>query len=121
MSPVRCADRNQPNLDRSVLLDIDLSSAPSTANGDLEAAKAAWLPDRVGSVGWEPNAAGKPGPRMANLSSVLDPARLAENSVRLNIKLMRWRALPTLDVDLLSQTKCLLLGAGKKAGRYSVW
>lgn len=81
--------------------------------GGLEAAKAAWLPARIGSLGWEPNAAGRPGPRMSDLSGVLDPARLAENSVRLNIKLMRWRALPELDVELLAQTKCLLLGAGE--------
>lgn len=96
------------------MLDIDLSAAPSaSAEGGLEAAKAAWLPARVGFSGWEPNAAGRPGPRMSDLSSVLDPARLAENSVRLNIKLMRWRALPELDVELLAQTKCLLLGAGE--------
>lgn len=25
---------------------------------------------------------------------------------------MRWRLLPSLDIDLLSNTKCLLLGAG---------
>lgn len=99
------------------MLDIDLSAAPSASTtkggGGLEAAKTAWLPARVGSLGWEPNAAGRPGPRMSDLSGVLDPARLAENSVRLNIKLMRWRALPELDVKLLAQTKCLLLGAGK--------
>lgn len=96
------------------MLDIDLSAAPSpSAEGGLEAAKAAWLPTRVGALGWEPNAAGRPGPRMSDLGSVLDPARLAENSVRLNIKLMRWRALPALDVELLAQTKCLLLGAGE--------
>ncbi|CAM9401241.1 unnamed protein product, partial [Ectocarpus sp. 13 AM-2016] len=104
-------------LGRSVVLDIDLSAAPSASGGPGEAAaaaavKAAWLPTRVGSLGWEPNAAGRPGPRMSDLSSVLDPARLAENSVRLNIKLMRWRALPELDVELLAETKCLLLGAG---------
>ncbi|CAN0302015.1 unnamed protein product, partial [Ectocarpus sp. 8 AP-2014] len=92
-------------LGRSVVLDIDLSAAPSASGGPGEASaaavKAAWLPARVGSLGWEPNAAGRPGPRMSDLSSVLDPARLAENSVRLNIKLMRWRALPELDVELL--------------------
>lgn len=103
------------NLARSVILHIDLSAAPSpTGKGGLDAARKAWLPARVGSLGWEPNAAGRPGPRIADLSSVLDPSRLAENSVRLNIKLMRWRALPNLDVDLLSRTKCLLLGAGTK-------
>lgn len=104
------------------MLDIDLSAAPPVspdgshaAAGGLDAARAAWLPARVGSIGWEPNAAGRPGPRMSDLSSVLDPARLAENSVRLNIKLMRWRALPELDVELLARTKCLLLGAGECA------
>lgn len=107
------AAAHRPNLDRSVVLDIDMSAAPPTASG-VDAAKEAWLPARVGSIGWEPNAAGKPGPRMSDLSSVLDPSRLAENSVRLNIKLMRWRALPELDVDLLEQTKCLLLGAGEE-------
>ena len=30
----------------------------------------------------------------------------------LNLKLMRWRALPTLDITKLSGIKCLLLGAG---------
>ncbi|CAM9740786.1 unnamed protein product, partial [Hapterophycus canaliculatus] len=116
-SATRATGGSGPSLDRSVVLDIDLSAAPSTAasaeeGGGLEAARAAWLPARVGSFGWEPNAGGRPGPRMSDLSSVLDPARLAENSVRLNIKLMRWRALPELDVELLAETKCLLLGAG---------
>lgn len=102
------------SLGRSVVLDIDLAAAPPppATGGGLDAARKAWLPPRLGSAGWELNAAGRPGPRMADLSSVLDPTRLAENSVRLNIKLMRWRALPDLDVELLSRTKCLLLGAG---------
>lgn len=97
-----------------MLVDIDLSAAPSTQNGCREAARAAWLSPRVGFTGWEPNAAGRPGPRMSDLSAVLNPSRLAENSVRLNIKLMRWRQLPDLDVELLAQTKCLLLGAGAR-------
>lgn len=111
--PPAWADTTRWGLNRSVIVDIDLSTAPRpTSEGGLEAARKAWLSPRVGSVGWEPNTAGRPGPRMADLSSVLDPTRLAENSVRLNIKLMRWRALPELDVELLSRTRCLLLGAG---------
>lgn len=38
--------------------------------------------------------------------------RLAVSAAELNLKLMRWRALPSLDLHMLSATKCLLLGAG---------
>jgi ubiquitin-like modifier-activating enzyme ATG7 len=43
---------------------------------------------------------------------MMDPARLAEQAADLNLKLMRWRMLPELDVEMLGRTKCLLLGAG---------
>ena len=39
-------------------------------------------------------------------------SRLAESSVDLNLKLMRWRLIPSLDLEAVSSTKCLLLGAG---------
>ena len=38
--------------------------------------------------------------------------RLANQAVDLNLKLMRWRILPSLDLDKIAQTRCLLLGAG---------
>lgn len=38
--------------------------------------------------------------------------RLAESSVDLNLKLMRWRLVPSLDLDKVVSTRCLLLGAG---------
>jgi hypothetical protein len=37
---------------------------------------------------------------------------LAEQAVDLNLKLMRWRIMPELDLDKVSSTRCLLLGAG---------
>uniref|UniRef100_A0A674EFI1 Ubiquitin-like modifier-activating enzyme ATG7 n=1 Tax=Salmo trutta TaxID=8032 RepID=A0A674EFI1_SALTR len=64
------------------------------------------------NVGWEKNPKGSMGPRMVNLSECMDPKRLAESSVDLNLKLMRWRLVPSLDLDKVTSTKCLLLGAG---------
>ncbi len=43
----------------------------------------------------------------------MDPRRLAESAVDLNLRLMRWRAVPDLDTGRLAATRCLLLGAGE--------
>lgn len=40
------------------------------------------------------------------------PHSLADQAVDLNLKLMRWRILPELDLDKIAATRCLLLGAG---------
>jgi len=37
---------------------------------------------------------------------------LAVNAVDLNIKLMKWRMLPELDIEMIKNKKCLLFGAG---------
>ncbi|CAM8994838.1 unnamed protein product [Rhodiola kirilowii] len=66
------------------------------------------LPD---VVGWELNK-GKRIPRGISLAQSMDPTRLAVSAADLNLKLMRWRALPSLDLDTLFGLKCLLLGAG---------
>ena len=52
------------------------------------------------------------GPRMVNLSSTMDPVKLAESAVDLNLKLMRWRLVPDVDLEKINATKCLLLGSG---------
>jgi len=72
----------------------------------------AFSPDCPKAVGWEKNQKGGMGPRMVNLSECMDPKRLAESSVDLNLKLMCWRLAPTLDLDKVVSVKCLLLGAG---------
>ena len=68
--------------------------------------------NRPSAVGWEKNPQGKLGPRLADLAPMMDPTRLAAQAVDLNLKLMRWRILPSLDLDKISSTRCLLLGAG---------
>ncbi|GAA5841415.1 hypothetical protein JCM3766R1_004076 [Sporobolomyces carnicolor] len=65
-----------------------------------------------GVTGWEKNAQGSLGPRMADLGPLMDPVRLADQAVDLNLQLMRWRILPELDLDKVKHTKCLVLGAG---------
>ncbi|WOH11929.1 hypothetical protein DCAR_0831425 [Daucus carota subsp. sativus] len=62
------------------------------------------------AVGWEVNKGKKT--RCITLANSMDPIKLAVSAAELNLKLMRWRALPSLDLHMLSATKCLLLGAG---------
>ena len=64
------------------------------------------------TVGWEKNDKDKLVPRVVDLSHVLDPAKLAQNAVNLNLKLMRWRLVPDLDLDKVAATKVLILGSG---------
>lgn len=39
-------------------------------------------------------------------------ARLADQAVDLNLKLIKWRISPNLNLDKVKATSCLLLGAG---------
>lgn len=55
---------------------------------------------------------GRPGPRLADLSSVLDSHLLMKQAVDLNLRLMKWRLWPEVNTDKLAATKCLLFGAG---------
>jgi len=65
-----------------------------------------------GVVGWEKNDKGQLGPRLANMRSSMDPVKLAEGSVDLNLQLMKWRLVPELDLKKVMKSKCLLLGSG---------
>eukprot|EP00741_Cyanophora_paradoxa_P020900 tig00021318_g20176.t1 len=79
------------------------------ARGPPAPAEAAAAPK---AAGWERNGAGALAPRLADLGPVMDPARLAEGAVDLNVRLMRWRLAPDIQPDRVAATKCLLLGAG---------
>ncbi|CAF4673728.1 unnamed protein product, partial [Rotaria sp. Silwood1] len=64
------------------------------------------------SSGWEKNERQRLGSRQVNLSTSMNPIHLAETAVGLNLKLMKWRLAPELDLESLEQMSCLLLGAG---------
>lgn len=63
------------------------------------------------ATGWE-RVNNKLVPKQANLGSLIDPLKLADQAVDLNLKLMKWRIAPDLDLDIVKSTRCLLLGAG---------
>ncbi len=61
--------------------------------------------------GWEKNAKGQPGPRLADMRSQMDPRALAESSSNMNLRLMKWRLAPGL--DLVRKQSYRRLGLGK--------
>ena len=62
--------------------------------------------------GWERTSQGKLSPKLADLGSLIDPMQLAEQAVELNLKLMKWRIAPDIDLDIIKEQRVLLLGAG---------
>ncbi|XP_011697799.1 PREDICTED: ubiquitin-like modifier-activating enzyme atg7 isoform X2 [Wasmannia auropunctata] len=79
-------------------------------DGDVEAMREAISEGHL--VGWEANANGKMGPNISDLSNIMDPAKLSDRAINLNLKLMKWRLVPDLDLEKISGLRCLLLGAG---------
>ncbi|XP_046424103.1 ubiquitin-like modifier-activating enzyme ATG7 [Neodiprion fabricii] len=63
-------------------------------------------------VGWERSHNGKMGPNIIDLSNSMDIVKLSERAVNLNLKLMKWRLVPDLNLEKINKTRCLLLGAG---------
>ncbi|GMM33194.1 Atg7 protein [Saccharomycopsis crataegensis] len=84
---------------------LDLSAMDSSINLNIR--------QNVPKVtGWEKTSNGSLQPKIADLQSLLSPVSLAEQAVDLNLKLMKWRIIPQIDLDSIKNTKCLLLGAG---------
>uniref|UniRef100_A0A6G1SQD4 Ubiquitin-like modifier-activating enzyme ATG7 n=1 Tax=Aceria tosichella TaxID=561515 RepID=A0A6G1SQD4_9ACAR len=63
-------------------------------------------------TGWERNESLQMAPKRVNLESVLNPKKIAEDAVNLNLRLMKWRLVPTLNLEGIANTKCLILGCG---------
>lgn len=68
--------------------------------------------DNLQWLGWELNSKGKFAPKLAAMGESMDPAKLAESSINLNLKLMKWRLMPNLNLNTIAEQKCLLFGAG---------
>lgn len=76
------------------------------------------LPQNIslsGLTGWEksPSDPSKVASvRITDISALIDPIQLAKQAGELNLKLMKWRLVPDLDLDIVSRTSCLLVGSG---------
>lgn len=95
---------------RSVIYDMEIAGPKGTK---LTHSQLSVSPENIPKVvGWERNVNGKLTGRMADLTEYMDPKKLADSSVDLNLKLIKWRISPGLDLDKIKKTRCLLLGAG---------
>lgn len=88
------------NLNPSIIFELDLSGIKRES---LELNEIKW-------TGWEKNEHGNFGPRLAPMSSLMDPVKLSQHFSNFNLKLMKWRLVPDLNLDLIKSQKCLLLG-----------
>ncbi|KAJ1920480.1 Autophagy protein 7 [Mycoemilia scoparia] len=88
---------------QSLVMDINIVRPGK--NNNLE-------PDDIQVVGWDRTGSNKHGIKVTDISSIMDPQRIAETSLDLNLKLMRWRVAPDIRLGEIASTKCLLLGAG---------
>jgi ubiquitin-like modifier-activating enzyme ATG7 len=104
-NPIICLREipSKRDLTKSIVVDIDWKGISRLSSSNF---------DSLTVLGWEKNDKGKAVPRSADMGSMMDPMRLAESSVRLNLELMKWRMFQSLDLDMLARTKCLLVGAG---------
>ncbi|KAI9762554.1 MAG: Autophagy protein 7 [Chaenotheca gracillima] len=108
---VLCYRDTQPRRDegRSIIINLNTTTKPNSADSTVASTTVSQVPK---ITGWEKSREGKLTSKTANLGEYLDPHKLADQSVDLNLKLMRWRIAPNLDLEKIKNTKCLLLGAG---------
>lgn len=101
--------RDQPN---SIILQLQsdpVSDDLAASDDSLSRPKTPKLPK---VTGWERTEAGKLTSRNVDLSEYMDERKLADQAVDLNLKLIKWRIAPNIDLDVIKNCKCLLLGAG---------
>lgn len=94
------------------LKDVDLFVYRHNGNSVKMSLHLHLLPLEVKFLGWERILDDRLGPKMADLGSLIDPKQLADQAVDLNLKLMKWRIAPKLDLEKVGSLKVLLLGSG---------
>lgn len=87
-------------VNESLIFTIDLEGVGSIEKSDVR-----W-------TGWEPNSQGKLRPKTCAMGDSIDPVKLSDHFSSLNLKLMKWRLLPALNLEVIKSQKCLLFGAG---------
>ena len=95
--------------DQSHSIILNLSSTDSERRPDSQGLDLSTMPK---VTGWERDDSNRLRNRMVDLGAYMDPTRLADQAVDLNLKLIKWRIAPSLDLDVIKNTSCLLLGAG---------
>jgi ubiquitin-like modifier-activating enzyme ATG7 len=102
--------RDQAN---SLIMQVQTESSPEApADASIEGSTRPRTPKLPKVSGWERNDAGKLVSRSVDLSEYMDERKLADQAVDLNLKLIKWRIAPSVDLDVIKNCKCLLLGAG---------
>uniref|UniRef100_A0A0K0D0P3 Ubiquitin-like modifier-activating enzyme ATG7 n=1 Tax=Angiostrongylus cantonensis TaxID=6313 RepID=A0A0K0D0P3_ANGCA len=64
------------------------------------------------SVGWERNSEGKLLSQFVDMRQQFDPKKLMEQSVELNLSLIKWRLVPEMQLVRCTSLKVLIFGAG---------
>jgi ubiquitin-like modifier-activating enzyme ATG7 len=101
--------RDQPN---SLILQIHSDPMPMAEPTSENPESRPQTPKLPKVTGWERTESGKLTSRNVDLSEYMDERKLADQAVDLNLKLIKWRIAPTIDLDVIKNCKCLLLGAG---------
>ncbi|KAF1943886.1 E1-like protein-activating [Clathrospora elynae] len=101
--------RDQPN---SLILQIQADPSSDVAPMPDQPDNRPRTPKLPKVTGWERTEAGKLTSRNVDLSEYMDERKLADQAVDLNLKLIKWRIAPGIDLDVIKNCKCLLLGAG---------
>jgi ubiquitin-like modifier-activating enzyme ATG7 len=98
--------RDEPN---SIILQLKSDPSPDASSPPEDRPKTPKLPK---VTGWERTETGKLTSRNVDLSEYMDERKLADQAVDLNLKLIKWRIAPNIDLDVIKNSRCLLLGAG---------